>query len=286
MESSYNSKNQLAIDPNLLTDNAYILSKGKLYEQVIGDLLTGQKPSSNDESNIDENFDDGDIDIYSNESLRILRKIDSFLSGFISSERKGRSRLKLNYMLAGASSNRLESAIDLLYESDEIDDALINFIDSLMNKQLVLTGGPAASQDDDSDGNEEDSSSSKATMDVLRMLKRRLLAQLKPLDTKVEIKLLSLLLDEKDRDKQERIVRGSLNKIELLEQFNFFLDNGIDHLIKRESSDEGFKSKNRVELKADTIARMKNLKVMIDDIIAILKTGFKDNSVFEIVNDE
>ena len=48
------------------------------------------------------------------EALTKMKKVDSFLRGFIQSERIKRSRMKVNYILAGAESGRLEDAIGLL----------------------------------------------------------------------------------------------------------------------------------------------------------------------------
>ena len=58
-----------------------------------------------------------------------VEAIDAFLGGFVASERKQRARLKLNYVIAGASTNRLDQSIRLLADSDEIDDSLLAFID-------------------------------------------------------------------------------------------------------------------------------------------------------------
>ena len=82
-----------SISPAVLIENAHILTKGKLYEYVI-------------EKTIEEC-----------DNVREIAKIeavDAFMKGFIVSERKQRSRLKMNYMMSGASSNRLEEAISLL----------------------------------------------------------------------------------------------------------------------------------------------------------------------------
>jgi hypothetical protein len=84
-----------SISPAVLIENAHILTKGKLYEYVI-------------EKTIEEC-----------DNVREIAKIeavDAFMKGFIVSERKQRSRLKMNYMMSGASSNRLEEAISLLSE--------------------------------------------------------------------------------------------------------------------------------------------------------------------------
>ena len=84
-----------SISPAVLIENAHILTKGKLYEYAI-------------EKTIEEC-----------DNVREIAKIeavDAFMKGFIVSERKQRSRLKMNYIMSGASSSRLEEAISLLSE--------------------------------------------------------------------------------------------------------------------------------------------------------------------------
>jgi hypothetical protein len=103
-----------SISPAVLIENAHILTKGKLYEYVI-------------EKTIEEC-----------DNVREIAKIeavDAFMKGFIVSERKQRSRLKMNYMMSGASSNRLEEAISLLSE---------RFVSSAMSRLIfgiqLITG--------------------------------------------------------------------------------------------------------------------------------------------------
>lgn len=84
-----------SVSPSILLENAHILSKGKLYEYAI-------------EKTIEECANVRDI--------AKIEAVDAFMKGFIISERKQRSRLKMNYMMSGASSNRLDQAIALLSE--------------------------------------------------------------------------------------------------------------------------------------------------------------------------
>lgn len=145
-----------SINPSVLMENAHILTKGKLYEYAI-------------EKTIEECANVREI--------AKIEAVDAFMKGFIVSERKQRSRLKMNYMMSGASSNRLDEAITLLSErfvidiipviytvnspnvfqyfsqavyikliklcpffphhrSDEIDDSLINYVDTLIRKEV------------------------------------------------------------------------------------------------------------------------------------------------------
>lgn len=84
-----------SISPTILIQNAHILTKGRLYEYVM-------------EKTIEECDNKNEISK--------IECVDAFMKGFIVSERKQRSRLKMNYMMAGASSNRLDDAIALLSE--------------------------------------------------------------------------------------------------------------------------------------------------------------------------
>jgi hypothetical protein len=82
-----------AVDPSILTDTAHILSKGRYYEVAIEDIVRECVTAG---------------------QVAKVEAVDAFLRGFIVSERKQRSRLKLNYILAGAASNRLEESITML----------------------------------------------------------------------------------------------------------------------------------------------------------------------------
>ena len=91
-----NSPHELAKTPSsLLIENAHIITKGHLYETCMQDLL-GQCSSPKE--------------------TRAAERVDAFVRGFVVSERKSRARMKVDYILAGASSNRLDEAIQLLGE--------------------------------------------------------------------------------------------------------------------------------------------------------------------------
>ena len=78
-----------------LMERSYILCKGRIYESIMDDLL--QSSASMDDT-------------------RKIEQVDVIIRGFVLSERKVRSRQKMNYILAGASTNRLDSAIRTLSE--------------------------------------------------------------------------------------------------------------------------------------------------------------------------
>ena len=110
-----------------LTESAHILTNGRLYEQVIGEFLEASTSA--------------DIMYY-------VEQVDQFMSSFISAERKKRSRLKLNYILAGAAESRLDDTIKLLRQSEELDNELLIYIDSLIKKELLKVVGPNSYLDD------------------------------------------------------------------------------------------------------------------------------------------
>ena len=161
--------------------------------------------------------------------------------------------MKLNYIIAGASSNRLESAVNLLSETDQIDDDLILFIDSLIRKKnqspknnhmagtnyddeglpnpygtrprmLTEEGDLTQESDDDPIGLAE----GKDATAVLQMVRKRLMAEIRTID-KPEVRLLSTLLMEDFTDKYSELMRASLKKVEEMERFETFLVNGIQH---------------------------------------------------------
>ena len=122
---------------------------------------------------------------------KAAERVDAFMRGFIVSERRSRARLKLNYLLAGASSNRFEEAVHLLLErygridtflkikqysimdvllSDEVDEDLIQHIDSLIRKELLRSLGPAAEAKEE----EQLEGVGKTSIEILRMVRRRL----------------------------------------------------------------------------------------------------------------
>ena len=101
------------IDPIILSDNSYLLTN-EAYSVVMSDLLNSCEDLK---------------------SVKVLEYLDSVIRSFIVSEKKSRSRLKLNYLVSGASSNRLEEAIELLSSTDEIDDELLVYIDSCIDRK-------------------------------------------------------------------------------------------------------------------------------------------------------
>ena len=82
-----------SINPGILIENSFLLSKVGFYEEIMEEYLNA---------------------CTSLEEVLRIEKVDGFLRKFISSERKSRSRLKINYLMAGATSNRFEEAVQTL----------------------------------------------------------------------------------------------------------------------------------------------------------------------------
>ena len=235
-----NAQGFRSINPSLLLDNSHILTTGRLYEGVMEELLRGDHSSTD---------------------IAVIERVDAFLSGFITSERKSRSKMKLNYIIAGASSDRLESAVSLLSDTDQIDDDLIMFIDSLIRKKRQVSPGKTnmaeATYDEeglpnprgtrpnmpsevpvretvDSSGQDSDDDliglgEGNDAIAVLQMVRKRLMAEIRTAE-KAELRLLSLLLQEDTPDQHAEVIRASLPKVEDKERFETFLMNGIQYL--------------------------------------------------------
>jgi hypothetical protein len=117
-------------DLGALLEGAHLLAKDDVYEQIIDAKLKNCKTP---------------------EEAQNVNRVNAFLKGFVVTERKSRSRLKVNYLIAGATSGRLEESVMLLSETDEIDVELLEYLDSLIKKELLRQGGPAATLRDQKD---------------------------------------------------------------------------------------------------------------------------------------
>lgn len=189
VNAALDAKDPTAIDPLLLTENDHILSKSLVYEEAIAELLNScESPSS----------------------VAQLEAIDSVIRSFVISTRKARSKLKVTYLLAGASSSRLEEAVELLSSADEIDDHLLAYLDSLVQRRL----GRSAKQEDEDSLPEAGSyvffvsefsptysltHVGKVAVGVLQMIKRRLDAEMS-LRSNDNLRLLAHLTAEPDSE--------------------------------------------------------------------------------------
>lgn len=194
-----------SVNPKLLVENAHVLAKGRYYEEIISSLIK---------------------DSESHEETTALERVDAFLNGFIQAERRSRARLKVNYIIAGATTNRLDESINLLSESDEIDEDLLTFLDMLIKKEIMMSKGPASTDEDENDleGTE------KVTVDVLRMIKRRLMVQIQTGENLVNVKLLAALIAENDHETREKMLRSSLLTVESIESFSECVRSGIQYI--------------------------------------------------------
>lgn len=222
-----------SVNPSILLENAPFLAKGRIYEQVL-------------KKKMDQ--------LRSNDDIVRLGNVDSFIRGFVLSERKSRARLKVNYIMAGATSNRLDESIELLYNTEEIDEDLLLYINSLINKQLVRSGGPTAESEDDL---EPDSTGSK-TIQVLRLIYKRLEAQMKT-QGKMELILLAKLMSEEDAAAREKILRSQLVKVEDMDGFANFVRSGIDHMTAVSSQGK--------EVSVGKIERMKDILISANELL-------------------
>jgi len=260
------SSNLYTIPPQALHEYAHLLSHQSLYEQVI-------------ERKIENTQCD--------KELKRIEVLDKQIERFVHAERKRRTRLKLNYLLAGATSNRLESAIHLLVESDELDSNLDSYIESLVKQELVKTMGPTALLDKSTEERLQQSTdeTGKNTVQILRMIQRRLAAQIdKSVNRKDELRLLSMLMSETNIGKRQSILLKSMKKIESLDDFESFVDNGIEYLLEKEietCDGKTCSSKSKIEsisFRAGIVEKMKDVLVDIRAVKVSLKTGLTDEN--------
>lgn len=206
-----------------------------------------------------------------------LERVDNFLNGYIKTERKSRCRLKVNYILAGASSNRFEESILLLSECDEIDDDLIDYLDGLIKKSIVSNNGPLGLIDyeDNEDKEDNEIEDDNITIDVLRMIQRRLLAE-KQTKGDINLKLLAQLLNEQSTKLRESLLYKSLNSMEKIESFTQYMNDGIQHMSQRNEK----KSQGSPSLADDTLEKMKDILYSVETLFKKFKseTTFSTNS--------
>ena len=279
-----------SVSPSVLIDNSFILAKGRVYEKIMSDLLQNSNPTE----------------------LCVLERIDEFLSGFIQAERKSRSRLKLNYIISGASSGRLEDAIKLLSESEEIDSDLLSYIDGLIRRKMndsnnihetkynddgTIVDNSYDHGDDDTIANGDDA------LSVLKMVRKRLDAEIK-MPGQTNLRLLAMLLAEKDTEKHKVLLKENLHKVQEIERFEVFVRKGIDHFIdssktsdkktnieeKEEDDTRGNvknifsdeKKEDGQKVETETVARMKDILETVAEILP----SMTPTDIFEISDDD
>ena len=239
------AKDSSKLKMRILMENAHILTTGNLYEEAIDELL---------------NFCE------SEEGVLRLEKFDSMIRSFVQSERKSRCRLKVNYLVAGASSNRLEQAIEMLSNADEIDDNLLRFISGLIQKKLGETGLTSDNIENKLDGPGE------AVVDVLKLIYDRLKAEIQ-VRGNCNLKLLARLVHEDPTDSNfKTIIKKTLTTVEEIESFATFLEHGVDHLTEMLQKET---SASR-DMDVLTLQRMRNIRKSLSSLLMQLKTGLTD----------
>ena len=244
----------------MFLENDYLFAKSDLYETVMDELI--QMASNDDE-------------------ISALCRVDTLLKGFVNNERKRRAKLKLDYLLAGASTGKLEEAVLLLSETDEIDQDLFTFIDGMIKKEVMTKLGPTADEEDikDIEG------IGKNAIDVLQMLKRRLDAETKG-EINEFVKLLATMINESDAAQRDKLLRRSLRRVEEIEDFEQFVDEAVQHLTSTtipNSSDGNYHDSQSDRSEVSTLRGgavvevIKDIKFSTQEMKKMLKTGLSDN---------
>lgn len=260
------------VNTKALIESAHILAMNNLYEEAMEELLNSRDVSK--------------------ESVLLLEQVDAVIKSFINSERKTRSRLKVNYLISGALSDRLEAAVLMLANTNEIDDNLLRFVDSLIHRRISLAAGPTASFGEE----DEDmlSGSGKVAVDVLKLIHKRLKVEIK-MKGNVDLKLMAVLVRENNEENYESIIKKELTSVEKFESFSAFLDSGLEHLSKaiRESNvdtdtytDTDADGKE-IDTNVITLQKMREIKRTVQSLLGNLKTGLLDeNDLFSTSPDD
>ena len=253
------------LDTKILIDNAHILVQDNAYEEAIEELLNSCD---------------------SEKAVSTLERIDGFMRSFIQNERKSRCRLKVNYLINGATSNRLEEAISKLSTADEIDGNLLRFIDSLIQKRITMVGGPTADREDE----KLLSTSGKDAVNVLKLVYNRLKAEVQ-LRKDFNLRLLAILISEKDDGNLDPILRKALTTVEKFQMFSNYVERGVEHLSERIEHQSTMSTYDQNEKDDDskviTLQRMRNILWRTSELSKNLKTGLSDeNDLFSTDADD
>ena len=247
-----------------LMESAYLFAKGDLYDRVMD-------TRANDCASAAENTR--------------LTHVDSFLRGIIQSEKRARARLKVNYILAGAASNRIDEAVAMLQSTDEIDDDLFFCIDGLIQKELVACLGPTASLEGDVP---DLRGAGKETIEVLRMVQRRLKAEVQTAK-RPHVRLLALMVHETDAATRDGMLRKHLSRIEDIEDFHTFVEGAVNFLLSdRRGSGESDSGREIIDVFPENVnvEIMKDIAVSTKGYLAKLQTGLKDGDVFSTQDED
>lgn len=109
------------LHPELLSNRSHILCRHNLFEEVMRRRLENvetERVQYPFPVSLELNKNEGEVHKENLlKELNSLKRVDSFLSGYVSSERKTRARLKVNYILAGAEIGQTREAIRLLSDT-------------------------------------------------------------------------------------------------------------------------------------------------------------------------
>ena len=130
---------------------------------------------------------------------------------------------------------------------------------------------------------------------VLQMVRRRLVAEIRTGD-KPELRLLAALLAEPDVSQHEKMIRTQLVKVEQMERFETFLENGVNHLSAEDAvTEEGegespkpfaldvdAKGGKDKSVAPDTVEKMKDVLVTLRGAMKM----FGNKDIFEVQSDD
>ncbi len=122
------------ISPNILFENSHFLTKSELLDEVFNEKIMILNNKLSEELVKDDERQMEQMNI------KILEELHIWTKPIISNEKKQRAKLKISYLLAGATTNRLEEAINMLSDADELDENLLIFIESLIKKEMIKSG--------------------------------------------------------------------------------------------------------------------------------------------------
>jgi hypothetical protein len=129
--------------------------------------------------------------------------------------------------------------------------------------------------------------SSSTTMKVLEMIQRRLKAELRS-QGNGDLKLLALLLSCRDPSQRLDMLESKLDRVEAIESFTIFLQDGIDYIAAHGLQARENPNKEqavKVELSAATFEMMKDILCDVKELSSRLQTGSKDGIAFEVQSD-
>eukprot|EP01036_Dinobryon_divergens_P024805 gene24805-33285_t len=202
----------------------------------------------------------------------------------------------MNYILAGASTNRLDSAIRTLAESDELDEDLIIYLESLIRKEMTRSLGSmgkslniAALSDNEAEFDREQEKLlqgiGQKTVEVLKMILRRLKAQIATAG-RDELQLLADLLQEDNPETRMLMLRKELKRVEAIESFCSFLQDGVEHIRQKGgSARDPNDAKTTVELSANTISKMEDILYDVTSMKKELETGLVGMTYSTVADD-